>query len=57
MDLDGAPYGGARYPVESIMGGRTFVTLESVTSFLIRSNRPRCVTGLDSRVSRRQPFG
>ena len=22
MDLDGAPYGGARYPVESIMGGR-----------------------------------
>jgi ketosteroid isomerase-like protein len=23
--LDGAPYGGARYPVESIMGGRTFV--------------------------------
>lgn len=25
MDLAGAPYGGARYPVESIMGGRTFV--------------------------------
>jgi hypothetical protein len=25
MDLDGAPYGGARYPVESMMGGRTFV--------------------------------
>jgi hypothetical protein len=25
MDLDGAPYSGARYPVESIMGGRTFV--------------------------------
>jgi hypothetical protein len=25
MDLDGAPYGGARYPVESVMGGRTFV--------------------------------
>ena len=25
MDLDGAPYGGARYPAESIMGGRTFV--------------------------------
>ena len=25
MDLDGAPYGGSRYPVESIMGGRTFV--------------------------------
>ena len=25
MDLDGAPYGGARYPVESIMDGRTFV--------------------------------
>jgi Nucleotidyl transferase AbiEii toxin, Type IV TA system len=25
MDLDGAPYGGARYPVEAIMGGRTFV--------------------------------
>ncbi|MSV32130.1 MAG: nucleotidyl transferase AbiEii/AbiGii toxin family protein [Bryobacterales bacterium] len=25
MDLDGAPYGGARYPVESIMGGRIFV--------------------------------
>jgi len=25
MDLDGAPYGGARYPVESIMGGRAFV--------------------------------
>ena len=25
MDLDGAPYGGALYPVESIMGGRTFV--------------------------------
>jgi len=24
-DLDGAPYGGARYPVASIMGGRTFV--------------------------------
>lgn len=23
MDLDGAPYGGARYPVESIIGGRT----------------------------------
>jgi hypothetical protein len=22
-DLDGAPYGGARYPVECIMGGRT----------------------------------
>jgi hypothetical protein len=25
MDLDGAPSGGARYPVESILGGRTFV--------------------------------
>lgn len=25
MDLDGAPYGGARYPVEAIMDGRTFV--------------------------------
>jgi len=25
MDLDGAPYGGERYPVESIMAGRTFV--------------------------------
>jgi Nucleotidyl transferase AbiEii toxin, Type IV TA system len=25
MDLDGAPYGGARYPAESIMSGRTFV--------------------------------
>ena len=25
MELDGALYGGARYPVESIMGGRTFV--------------------------------
>ena len=25
IDLDGAPYGGARYPVESIMAGRTFV--------------------------------
>ena len=25
MDLDGAPYGGARYPVESILGGRPFV--------------------------------
>ena len=25
MDLDGATYGGARYPVESIIGGRTFV--------------------------------
>jgi hypothetical protein len=25
MDLDGPPNGGARYPVESIMGGRTFV--------------------------------
>lgn len=25
IDLDGAPYGGARYPVEAIMGGRTFV--------------------------------
>jgi hypothetical protein len=25
MDLDGAPYGGARYPVEAIMAGRTFV--------------------------------
>ncbi len=25
MDLDGAPYGGARYPVESMLGGRTFV--------------------------------
>jgi len=24
MDLDGAPYGGARFPVESVMGGRTF---------------------------------
>ena len=24
-DLDAAPYGGARYPVEAIMGGRTFV--------------------------------
>lgn len=24
MDLDGAPYGGARYPVEAIMGARTF---------------------------------
>ena len=24
-DLDGAPYGGARYPVECIMGGRIFV--------------------------------
>ncbi len=25
MDLDGAPYGGSRYPVECILGGRTFV--------------------------------
>ncbi|MEO7144904.1 MAG: nucleotidyl transferase AbiEii/AbiGii toxin family protein [Bryobacteraceae bacterium] len=25
MELDGAPHGGARYPVESTMGGRTFV--------------------------------
>jgi len=25
MDLDGAPYGGARYPVEAIMASRTFV--------------------------------
>ena len=25
MDLDAAPYGGSRYPVESISGGRTFV--------------------------------
>ncbi|MGJ5816923.1 nucleotidyl transferase AbiEii/AbiGii toxin family protein [Paludibaculum fermentans] len=25
MDLDGAPYGGARYPVEAILGSRTFV--------------------------------
>lgn len=25
MDLDGAPYGGARYPVEAVLGGRTFV--------------------------------
>lgn len=25
MDLDGAPYGGSRYPVEAIMDGRTFV--------------------------------
>jgi hypothetical protein len=25
MELDGAPYGGARYPVEAILGGRTFV--------------------------------
>ena len=25
MDLGGASYGGARYPVESILGGRTFV--------------------------------
>jgi hypothetical protein len=25
MDLDGAPYGGARYPVEAMMAGRTFV--------------------------------
>lgn len=24
MDLDGAPYGGARYPVEAMMAGRTF---------------------------------
>ena len=24
-DLDGAPYGGARYPVEAMMSGRTFV--------------------------------
>jgi hypothetical protein len=24
MDLDGAPYGGARYPVEAIMADRTF---------------------------------
>ena len=25
MDLDAAPYGGARYPVESSLDGRTFV--------------------------------
>lgn len=25
MDLDGATYGGSRYPVECVMGGRTFV--------------------------------
>lgn len=25
MDLDGAPYGGSRYPVEAVLGGRTFV--------------------------------
>lgn len=24
-DLDGTPYGGARYPVEAVMAGRTFV--------------------------------
>jgi hypothetical protein len=23
-DLEGAPYGGARYPVEAVLGGRTF---------------------------------
>lgn len=28
MDLEGAPYGGARYPVESVMGGRTFVKFQ-----------------------------
>jgi hypothetical protein len=25
MDLDGAPHGGARYPIEAMLGGRTFV--------------------------------
>lgn len=25
MDLDGAPHGGARYPLETLLGGRTFV--------------------------------
>jgi hypothetical protein len=25
MDLDGAPYGGSRYPVEAMMAQRTFV--------------------------------
>ena len=59
MDLDGAPYGGARYPVESIMGGRTFVKFHlnaSATSHLTRCNRPGCATGLSSRASRRPPF-
>ena len=26
IDLDGAPYGGSRYPVEAMMAGRTFAT-------------------------------
>ena len=24
MDLDAAPYGGARYPIEALLDGRTF---------------------------------
>jgi hypothetical protein len=44
MDLDGAPYGGARYPVECLLGGRTFVKftwmLGQATWFSIPQNGP-----------------
>ena len=60
MDLDGAPYGGARYPVESIMGGRTFVKFHLdvglATSFSIRRSRPECATGLVSQALLRPTF-
>jgi hypothetical protein len=60
MDLDGAPHGGARYPVESTMGGvplsnSTWMS-ELVTSFLIRRNKPGCATGLVSQVSLHRTF-
>ena len=42
MDLDGAPYGGARYPVESIMGGRIFVKFHLDVGI---SSSPRSFTG------------
>ena len=31
MDLDAAPYGGARYPVESRLDGRAFVKFHSMS--------------------------
>lgn len=45
MDLDGAPYGGAKYPAEAATGGRTFVKFHLDAAAAHRTaNRPQRIT-------------
>ena len=61
LDLNAAPYGGARYPVEARMGERTFAdstwTPALVTLLCIRWKRSSAGIGWDSPASKRRGFG